>query len=94
MYNRSNDTLQIDCFLNSFQKQMKWVSLRVSQCKVLDQGILDQGIFCPSIGAKFWLLSQSKIATFFPIPCLFFPIKKSKKKKNFFFEATATYEKQ
>ena len=47
-----------------------------------------QGIFCPSPGAKFQPHSQSKIATFFPMPCLFFQIKKSKKKKykknNFF----------
>ena len=32
-----------------------------------------QGIFCPSLWAEFRPHSQSKIATFFPIPCLFFP---------------------
>ena len=49
-----------------------------------------QGLFCPSLGAEFRPHSQLKIATFFPIPCLIFPIKKSKKKnqkkkKSFFF---------
>ena len=41
-----------------------------------------QGIFCPSTGVEFRPDSQSKMSTFFPIPCLFFPIKKSKKKKK------------
>ena len=33
-----------------------------------------QGIFCPYLGAEFPPHSQSKIATFFPILCLFCPI--------------------
>ena len=47
--------------------------------------IRPQDIFCPSLGAEFRPYSPSKKATFFPIPCLFFPIKKSKKKFFFFF---------
>ena len=61
-----------------------------------------QGIFCPSPGAEFQPHFQSKIATFFPMPCLFFPIKKSKKKQKkkqklfftFLETTTTTYEKQ
>ena len=54
-----------------------------------------QGIFCPSLGAKFRPHSQSKIATYFPN----ITIMKSKKKiKKFtfllFLETTTTYEKQ
>ena len=37
-----------------------------------------QDIYCPSLGADFRSHSKSKIATFYPMPCLFFPIKKVK----------------
>ena len=53
-----------------------------------------QGIFCPALGAKFRPHSQLKIANFFPIPCLFYPIKKSIFFYFFFLETTTTYEKQ
>ena len=67
--------------------------------------MLIQGLFYPSLGAEFQPHSQSKIVTFFPIPCLIFSIKKSKirkvkkKKKLFFFsffflKTPSTYEKQ
>ena len=60
------------------------------------------GDFLPFSRGPISAHSQSKISTFCsPIPCLFFPIKKSKKKKKMFFfffafflETTTTYEKQ
>ena len=53
-------------------------------------------IFCPSLGTEVRPHSQSEIATFFPIPCQFFPIKKSKKQQHFlpFLETTTIYEKK
>ena len=61
--------------------------------------VQQQGIFWLSLGAEFRLHSQSKIATFFPIPFLFFPIKKNKKNIYIyiftsFLDTTTTYEKQ
>ena len=47
--------------------------------------ITPQRVFCLSLGAEFRPHSQSKIATFFSIPCLFFPIKKRKKNSFFYF---------
>ena len=52
-----------------------------SRCQKQTKLLSMQGIFCPSLWAKFGPHSQTKIATFFPqYHVCFSPIKKSKKK--------------
>ena len=64
--------------------------LRQIPSKDLSSGKLDhsgnhQDILCPSLGAEFRPYSQLKIATFFPIPCLFSKLRKVKKILCFLF---------